>query len=261
VRVDFSRGAHAYDRRHGALIPDVLARRLIAEADLPSNARVLDIGAGTGRVAIPIAAAGCRVVAIDPSPAMLAGLTGKAAARVRTVVAEGSRLPFPDGAFDAVVFARVLYLVRDWRETLDEAARVVADAGVILHEWGNGDRDEEWVRIREQARLLFEREGVVEPFHPGVREERDVEAWLATGGFQRHADIVEPGTATLTLAEFLRRIVDGECSYTWEVPAEVQARCLPNLRRWAEARFDLDQPRVIPRDLRWKIYRRIIDRP
>jgi SAM-dependent methyltransferase len=260
VRVDFSRGAHAYDGRHGALISDDLARRLVDAAGLPPNALVADVGAGTGRVAVPLTTAGCRVAAVDPAPAMLAGLTAKARGnRVRAIVAEGSRLPFRDAAFDAIVFARVLYLLHDWRETIREGARVLAPGGVVLHEWGNGDPGEAWVQIREQARQLFEEEGVARPFHPGVRQEGEVEALLAANGFQREADIVEPGTAMLALAEFLRRIVDGECSYTWDVPADVQARCLPELRRWAEARFDLDQPRVIPRETRWKIYRRIID--
>ncbi len=262
MRVDFSRGAHVYDRRHGALISDDLAHRLMAAANLPSHASLLDVGAGTGRVAIPIAATGRCVAALDPSREMLAALAAKASAgSVAAVVAEGAHLPFASASFEAVVFARVLYLLRDWREVIAEAARVLRPAGVILHEWGNGDPGEEWVQIREHARLLFERAGVVEPFHPGVRQENDVEALIAANGFQRRADIVEPGTGALTLAEFLRRIVDGECSYTWEVPADVQTRCLPELRRWAEARFDLDQPRAIPREGRWKVYSRIIDRP
>jgi ubiquinone/menaquinone biosynthesis C-methylase UbiE len=260
-RVDFSRGAHVYDGRHGALISPDLVRRLMTAANLPSRASLLDVGAGTGRVAIPIAATGRRVAAVDPSRAMLAGLSEKASAGpVEAVVGEAGHLPFATASFDAVIFARVLYLLRDWRAASAEAVRVLNPAGAILHEWGNGDSAEEWVQIREQARLLFERAGVAEPFHPGVRQESQVEAVFAAHGFQPCADIVEPVTGAITLAEFLQRIVAGECSYTWEVPAGVQARCLPELRQWAEARFDLDQPRTIPREIRWRVYRRIIDR-
>jgi ubiquinone/menaquinone biosynthesis C-methylase UbiE len=59
---DFSANARVYDKRHGALLAGDLAQRLIAAASLPADAQLLDVGAGTGRVAIPLAARGHRVV-------------------------------------------------------------------------------------------------------------------------------------------------------------------------------------------------------
>lgn len=137
-----------------------------------------------------------------------------------------------------------------------EVARVLKPDGAILHEWGNGAPDEERVAIRERARQLFEDAGVRDPFHPGVRSESEVETVFRDAGFDCTGTLVEPGGAIPTLAEFLRRIVDGDCSCTWEVPSEIQSRCLPELERWAATQFNLSQPRVIPRDIRWTIYRR-----
>jgi hypothetical protein len=37
---------------------------------------------------------------------------------------------------------------------------VLAVGGRLLHEWGNGRGDEEWVQIREKARALVEEAGV-----------------------------------------------------------------------------------------------------
>jgi SAM-dependent methyltransferase len=253
VRVDFTRGAGAYDRRHGALIDADAVQRLVDAARLSRDAMVLDVGAGTGRVAIPLAATGRRVVALDPAPAMLQQLTAKAGGAL-PVVGEGSKLPFPDGQFDAVVFARVLYLMTDWRDVLLEAIRVLKTGGRILHEWGNGSADEEWVQIREHARELFEREGVRDPFHPGVRSESEVARFLEDRGLTPIGEVRLEGTATLTLAEFLGRIVNGECSYTWNVPEELLPSCLTELERWAAERFDLNEPRPIPREMGWKIY-------
>jgi SAM-dependent methyltransferase len=255
--VDFTRGAGAYDRRHGAsLAPDAI-QRMTAAAHLPAGALILDIGAGTGRVAIPLAATGRSVVALDPAKAMLRQLINKSegeGGRVDAVAGEGSKLPFHDSQFDAVMFARVLYLMTDWRNVLSEAIRVLKPAGRILHEWGNGVADEEWVQIREHARQVFERAGVANPFHPGVRTEQEVEHVLRDEGLTLISEIRLEGTASLTLAEFLGRIVNGECSYTWNMPAKLLPACLTELERWAAERFDLHQPRPIPRETTWKIY-------
>ena len=68
---------------------------------------VLDVGAGTGRHAIRIAAAGARVTALDFSEEMLAKAREKPGAdRVRWLVHDVARpLPFAPGSFDRVLSA------------------------------------------------------------------------------------------------------------------------------------------------------------
>ena len=218
-RVDFSANARVYDRRHGATISDTELGRLWMAARLQAGAAVVDIGAGTGRVAIPLAGRGCNVVAVEAAPGMLAQLREKAGrTKVLPVRAEGSHLPFPGGRFDAVVIARLLYLTPYWPAILAETHRVLAVGGSLLHEWGNGQIDEEWVQIREEARRLFEQAGVPMPFHPGVRSETEVDEQLEDLGLHRDGEVeMGPGPA-ITLRQFLRRVVDGELSYIWDVP-------------------------------------------
>jgi SAM-dependent methyltransferase len=176
--------------------------------------------------------------------------------KVLAVVAEGAQLPFPAEHFEVVVVARLLYLTPDWRAILREACRVLASDGCLLHEWGNGEIDEEWVRMREEARRLFETAGLREPFHAGVRTETDVDDQLASLGLVREGQTeIGPGPA-ITLREFLRRLVEGELSYIWNVPEHVRAECLPRLQRWSEETFDLDRPVPTPRHLRWTIHRK-----
>jgi SAM-dependent methyltransferase len=255
ARVDFSHNVSTYDRRHGAAIADDAARRLARAASLTSGSRVLDLAAGTGRVAIPLTALGYRVVALDPARPMLDELAKKSPSlSIPRVIAEGARLPFASGSFEAVVIARLLYLVPEWTTLLTEAGRVLAAGGRLLHEWSNGDADEEWVQIREKIRAMFERDGVHNPFHPGVRTEEDVEAFLLEQGMSRSADVRLGAGQPATVGMFLQRLVDGECSYTWAVPKEVAARCLPELQAWAASRFDLTREVPLPREIVWRVY-------
>ena len=256
-RVDFSGNAAVYDRRHGAVASDVELRQLWEAASLPIAARVLDLGAGTGRLAIPLAGRGCRVIAIDPSQAMLERLVAKDGNHmVQTVAAEGALLPFTSNSLDVVMIARLLYLTSDWKEILEEAGRVLVPGGCLMHQWGNGDADESWVQIREEARRLFGEAGVKSPFHPGVRSESAIERWLEARGFTVEARIAIGSGPETTVRQFLQRLVTGELSYIWNVPPEIQVRTLPVLEAWAGKHFDLEQAMAMPRELRWTILRK-----
>lgn len=256
-RVDFSGNAPIYDRRHGAVLPPEIARELICLGGLQPSDRILDVGSGTGRVALAVAALGCRTVALDPAVPMLHELQRKAAdTQIDVVAAEGARLPFAAGQFDAAILARILYLMSDWQTVLQHTSEVLKPCGRLFHEWGNGDPGEAWVQIREKARALFQDAGVTDPFHPGARSEDEVDAFLARTGFERGKVLPTGPGPRMTLRDFLGRIVSGELSYTWSLPLPVRESCLPALVKWCEGAFDLDLPVSIPQELRWTIYRK-----
>ena len=66
--------ADAYDDLHGRLDPGPAVRRLIGLANV---GRVLELGTGTGRIALPLANEGIEVHGIDASEAMVAKLRAK----------------------------------------------------------------------------------------------------------------------------------------------------------------------------------------
>jgi SAM-dependent methyltransferase len=252
-RVDFSDNSKIYDHRHGAVISDQLTQAVANR--LPRDATIIDIGAGTGRVSVALASNGFQVVAVDPSIPMLQTMQQKSGeARVVAVAAEGSCLPFRRNGADAVVLARLLYVVPDWQGLLREAKEVLRRGGILFHEWGNGDASEAWVQVREKARLLFQEAGVETPFHPGARSEGEVDSCLRDLGFLRREQIKAGAGPAITLSDFLSKIRSGELSYVWNVPKDVQDSCLPQLRRWCEDKFDLHQPAPTPAELHWVVY-------
>ena len=252
-RIDFSANAPVYDIRHGALLPESVARTLTAQ--LSPGARILDVGAGTGRVSIALARLGFNVIAIEPAFGMLRALREKAGAlSLGCIAADGSKLPLRGRSAEALVISRVLYLVPDWRDFLRACSTVLADHGLVLHEWGNGVADEEWVRIREKARALFEEAGVRNPFHPGARTEQEVDQYLGELGFRRRERVGAGAGAKMSLSDFIGKIESGEVSYIWNVPKKVRDECLPRLRTWAATQFDLTRQMPIPLKLEWSVF-------
>lgn len=117
------------DRRWRAA---VVGRTAAAQPSL-----VLDVATGPGGVALALAArSNCRIVGIDLSPQMLGeGRRNVAAAgrrdQITLVLGQGERLPFPDGAFDGVMFSYLLRYVADPAGTIAELARVVRPGGTV----------------------------------------------------------------------------------------------------------------------------------
>ena len=114
--------ADRYDRLNSILSlgQDQNWRKRVVE-HLPLG-RLLDLGAGTG-AANPIFE-GLDVVAVDPSPPMLAHNDVD-----HRVVAVGETLPFRDDEFDAVFSAYVFRNLTSVDETMDEIARVLRPGG------------------------------------------------------------------------------------------------------------------------------------
>ncbi len=97
-------------------------------------ARVLDLGCGTGRLALGMARAGHSVTGVDPARASLDAARAKPGAHAVTWV-EGMSSVLPDTAFDVAVMtshvAQFLVTDEEWTRTLGDLSRALVPRGSL----------------------------------------------------------------------------------------------------------------------------------
>ncbi|MEJ3657733.1 class I SAM-dependent methyltransferase [Actinomycetes bacterium KLBMP 9759] len=138
--------AESFDHQpdHGLRDPDV--RSAWAELLLPllpAASRVVDLGTGTGSLAVPLAQAGHRVTGADVAPRMIGVARRKAAAAnvpVGFVIDDAAAPPIRPGAADAVVVRHLLRTTRSSGRRDRPVARSAAAGRLVLVEglWSTG---------------------------------------------------------------------------------------------------------------------------
>lgn len=106
--------------------------------------KVLDLGAGTGKLTRQVHAIGLEVTAVDPSDGMLAELR-RVLPGVPAVRGTAESIPLPDGSADVVLCAQAWHWV-DPERAVPEVARVLSPGGRLGLIWNLRDESVPWVR-------------------------------------------------------------------------------------------------------------------
>jgi ubiquinone/menaquinone biosynthesis C-methylase UbiE len=152
----------------------------------PTGGRLIEVGAGFGRLANEYAGYG-EVVLLDSSEVHVAAARETLAGddRFSVVLGDAYALPFPDGHFDAAVCVRVLHHFEDPGPALAEIGRVVRPGGVLVLEFANKRN------LKSIARYALRRQAW-SPFEPGPVAYKalhfdhapvSVRRWLRGAGF------------------------------------------------------------------------------
>src|SRR5919107_6440384 len=167
----------AVDDRGRPEYPPAAVERIVAELGAEPGARVLDLGAGTGKLTRPLLAAGLDVVAVEPLARMRTALAA-AVGSGRALDGRAEAIPLGDGSVDGAVCADAFHWFDGDRAAV-ELHRVVRPGGGVMALWTFNDDDVPWgEEITALLRPLWERTR-----HPGIVEGRRAEALERHGGF------------------------------------------------------------------------------
>ena len=111
--------------------------------------RVLDLGAGTGKLTASLVTLGADVTAVEPDPAMLAELH-RLLPGVRAMAGSAEAIPLPDASVDAVVAGQAMHWF-DMALAGPEIARVLVPGGILAGLWNVDDDRVDWVAELERV--------------------------------------------------------------------------------------------------------------
>jgi len=254
--VSFDRVAHQYDATRGYPpgVPERIAAGFIAAGNLSRGADALELGIGTGRIALPLLAQGINVTGVDISARMVERLTANYAAlrgerpeagwgELAVELADMTALPFPDNRFDAVIGVHILHLVPDWRRALDEAFRVLRPGASLL--LGQDRRENPELDAISDYWQDVVRELGHTPQRVGAQGYGEVVAELRARGLPVREQVAVTWSEAETPRAALENITLHLWSLTWHVPDDIFAESARRLEVWVNEHYGdtLDLPR------------------
>jgi SAM-dependent methyltransferase len=253
------RVVHLYhqQRQHPPVVARAVGAAIVAQA--PADQPILEIGVGTGRIALPVASSGGRVIGFDVSPHMLREVTNTAnalatAGTVALAQADMHQMPFPAQQFGAVLAVHVLHLAQDWQQVIREIVRVLRPDGIFIQ--GDDWMDPQSVvgKLRDELRRHAVR---LDPalLPPAATANRA--AFMAElGATETHEVIAAEWTFMLSPAERLEIIEKRIDAESWILKEDLFAAMMAHLRDYAAQQWaDLDTPQPVTRRFIMKITR------
>jgi ubiquinone/menaquinone biosynthesis C-methylase UbiE len=254
----YDRAVAYYDATRGFAegIPERIREAILAQTQATQESRLLELGVGTGRIALPFAEAGYHISGIDISLAMMREFVRKLAHLAPPLTchlcqADMPRLPFADETFDLVLAVHVLHLVDGWQQAIDEARRVTRKPGghfLVLYDGppvqtegdGDGEASPVWV-VRQKWREVLKEHGEEYGSHrPGMHssDERVGRYLQETGAEVATTDLTEYEYPPLSPRDVVEHIRQRTYSADWHIPDAVHRETVWQLEAWLTEAFE-----------------------
>lgn len=189
----FGAVAAAYDAGRPTFPADALAWILGPVPVEIGRLQILDLGAGTGKLAAVAAGLGHDVVAVDPSEEMLAVCRRRSG--IDTMAGAAESIPLAHASVDAVIVGQAFHWF-DHARALPEIARVLRPNGVLGLLWNTYDTVVPWVRRLHHAIMGDDAGG--DRFDPvPVLLQSDLFAAVETARFRHWHDLDRTGLRQL----------------------------------------------------------------
>jgi SAM-dependent methyltransferase len=143
--------------------PDGLSTWLSHTMNVTPQARVVDLGAGTGKFTRLLTPLSHQVIAIEPVNAMRQAFV-QSFPDIEVASGTAQALPLPDSNVDAVLCAQAFHWFAE-RKALEEIHRVLKPGGRLGLVWNVRDESVDWVA--EITRIITPYEGDAPRFHTG----------------------------------------------------------------------------------------------
>ena len=190
--------------------------------------RVLDLGAGTGKLTAQLTELGADVTAVEPDEAMLAELR-RYVPSVRALRGPAEAIPLPDASVEAVLCGQSLHWF-DLPRALPEIARVLVAGGTLGALWNSDDDRVEWVAGMQDAA-----EGAASPSLSRRRTEMASSGALQFGALYTPTEQTEfPNSQALT-ADALVELIGTHSAVLIKEP-EDRTRLLAKIRAYLASR-------------------------
>lgn len=233
--VAFDHAADYYDRTRGfpSGVENEIAALMAVSGGFTSSSRVLEIGVGTGRIALPLSAHVGVYYGIDLARPMLERLRAKQQTEpVYITQGDATHLPCARHSFDGVIAVHVFHLIPGWRDVLSEVTRVLRPGAPLVHGWnGRLVSDSLQTVWREATHEANEAAGAIPP---AQRETFLYEnGWRAAGELRAHPFVVYRSPQ-----EFISLMEQRVFSSTWRMSDEQIAHGLAAVREYVAAHYD-----------------------
>jgi ubiquinone/menaquinone biosynthesis C-methylase UbiE len=189
--------------------------------ELAGRAPCLEVGVGTGRIALPLARAGVSMVGLDTSRPMLAKLLEKSggAPPFPLVQADAVHMPWRTDAFGAAIACHVLHLIPKWGDVLTEVARIVRRRGPFMVSFG--EPGSEWMRAVNER---FAAAAGLPDRRAGAQNADEVAGALTTMGARVRALPTIEDVRRISVRRTIADLEAGLYSNTWSASAETRGR-------------------------------------